>query len=381
MLYKIVEDFPNDILYDEHTPCISLYQPTHRCSPENKQDRIVYKNLLRDIEHSLAQKYQKKTIDSIMKPFYQLKDDKDFWYKTSDSLAVLASETNCVVYKLPIKIKEMTVVSDSFHIKPLIRYFQSMEKYQLLGLSRNEFTLFQGSRNGYQKMELNPEVPRTMIEVLGEEMTEAYEARGNGDAGGVGIFYGLGEKKAEIDKDTERFFRYVDQYIFENYSKPSKLPLILVALKEYHALFRKISHNRYLLDEGIDLSFESIETEHLKEKALEIIKPIYTKKIKKLLDAYENAKANMLGADDIAQIAKASFDSRVKVVIIEADRMIPGRIDVNTGQILSGDLADPEVDDVLDDIAELVLKNRGETVIFPNSMMPSASGIAAIYRY
>ena len=381
MLYEIVEDFPNDIIFNEQMPCISLYQPTHRYAPENKQDIIVFKNLLRDIEHSLDQKNQKSMIDSIMKPFYQIKDDKNFWNKTSDGLAILANETKCIVYKLPISIKEIAIVADSFHIKPLIRFFQSMEKYQLLGLSRNEFTLYQGNRYGYQEIELQHGVPRTMNEVLGEELTNGQKSHGAGDANGVGVYYGTGEKKAEIDKDTERFFRYVDQFVFENYSKISKLPLILVSLKEYHSQFKKLSRNRYLLEEGINSSYESIETKQLNEKALKIIEPIYTEKMKKITDDFNIAKANSLGSDDITQIAKAVFENKVKTVLIEADSMIPGKIDANTGRIELGDQTDPEMDDVLDDIAEFVLKKRGEAVVLPKEMMPCETGIAAIYRY
>ena len=381
MLYEIVEDFPNAIIFDEQIPCISVYQPTHRYATEKKQNLIMFKNLIRSIEHSLEQKYQKNTIETIMKPFYQIKDDENFWNNTSDGLAILANKNKYIVYKLPIPLKEIAVAADSFHIKPLIRFYQSVEKYQLLGLSRNEFTLYQGNRYGYQEIELKPGVPRTMTDVLGEELTDAHKAHGVGDAGGVGVYYGVGERKAETEKDIERFFRYVDQFVYDNFSKPSKLPLILVALKEYHTLFRKISHNPYLLEEGIDSSFEPLETEQLREKALQIIEPIYNEKNKKLADSFNTAIANSLGSDDITQIAKAVFENRVKTVIIEAERVIPGRIGVNTGQIELGEQNDPDFDDVLDDIAESVLKNRGEVLVFPKDMMPGNTGIAAIYRY
>ena len=226
MLFEIAKDFPDGIIFEEQGPCISLYQPTYRYSPENKKDPIVFKNLIREIENSLKQKYQKNDIDSVMKPFYQIEEDKNFWNKTLDGLAILANQNRCIVYKLPRQVKELAVVADSFHIKPLIRFFQSVEKYQLLGLSRNEFTLYQGNRYGYQEIEMMAGTPRTMIEVLGEEHTDAYQAHGSfGEADGTGMYYGHGGKKVEIDKDTEKFFRYVDRFVFENYSKLSELPL------------------------------------------------------------------------------------------------------------------------------------------------------------
>jgi hypothetical protein len=382
MLYEIIEDFPNSILYEENAPCISLYQPTYRYSPDNKKDPIVFKNSVRKIGHSLEQKYHKNEIDSIMKPFYQIGEDKNFWNNTMDGLAILANPRKCVVYRLQRPVKEFAVVADSFHIKPLIRAFQSMDKYQLLGLSRNEFSLYQGNRYGYQEIELKHGTPRTMTEVLGEERTEAYHAHGlSGDTGGTGMYYGHGGKKAEIDKDTEKFFRYVDRFILENYSKPSQLPIILVSLKEYHALFKQVSHNPYLLEQGIDASYESLETEQLTEKALKIIEPIYIEKINNLADSFKTAKANSLGSDDLSQVIKSALENRVRMVLIQENKIISGKIDYNTGKVDLGYIINPDCDDILDDLAELVLKNRGDVMILPEEKMPSDTGVAGIYRY
>jgi hypothetical protein len=39
------------------------------------------------------------------------------------------------------------------------------------------------------------------------------------------------------------------------------------------------------------------------------------------------------------------------------------------------------VDDLLDDIAELVLRKGGEVVVVPSEKMPTPAGVAAIYRF
>ena len=133
------------------------------------------------------------------------------------------------------------------------------------------------------------------------------------------------------------------------------------------------------MEEGINSSYESLEMELLKEKALEIIEPIYLKKTKNLAYSFEKANANSLGSDNLAQVAKATFENRVKTVLIEADRIIPGKTDA--GEIELGNIQDPYCDDILDDIAEMVLKNRGDVVVFTKDMMPSDTGVAAIFRY
>ena len=124
MLYEIVNDFPHEILNAKNPPFISLYQPTHRYSPENKQDAIRFKNLIREVEDSLMRKHPKREIVNIMKPFYAIAKEKMFWNYTLDGLAVLATEDRCIVYNLPRPVKEVVVVADTFYIKPLIRIFK-----------------------------------------------------------------------------------------------------------------------------------------------------------------------------------------------------------------------------------------------------------------
>jgi len=66
---------------------------------------------------------------------------------------------------------------------------------------------------------------------------------------------------------------------------------------------------------------------------------------------------------------------------IEADRQVPGRLDHATGRIELTDLIHPEVDDLLDDLGELVLKKGGDVMVVPGEHMPTQTGIAAIFRY
>ena len=45
------------------------------------------------------------------------------------------------------------------------------------------------------------------------------------------------------------------------------------------------------------------------------------------------------------------------------------------------DLTRPDADDILDDLAEMVLAMKGRVVVVPTARMPTKTGVAAIYRY
>lgn len=382
MLYEIINEFPHDIIYETEGPFISLYQPTHRHNPENQQDPIRFKNLIRDIENSLKQKYDKELIAKIMKPFNAIAEDNTFWNYTNDGLAILASKDQCVVYKLSRTVEEIAVVANSFHIKPLIRVFQSADRFYLLGLNRKEFKLYEGTRYGVEEVVFDEDTPTTVSEVLGDQFTDSYlNPSAYGGAGGTPMFHGHGGRKDEIDIDTERFFRYVDRFVMENYTKPADLPLVLVSLDEYHGIFKDISHNPLLMEDGVKTAFDTMSLDDLKEQSWKVMEPVYVEKTKKLVDRFEFERSKFFGSDDVAQVVKAAVENRVDTLLIESERVLPGSINKETGQLEEGQLDDPRVDDMLDDLVELVLGSGGHVVLLPKERMPSTTGVAAIYRY
>ena len=382
MLYEIVNDFPNDIIFEEKGLFISLYQPTHRYRPENKQDLIRFENLIHKIENSLKERHQEKDIKLIMKPFKDLAEDRIFWNNTADGLAILSNGKKCIVYKLQNPVEELALVSDRFHIKPLIRYFQSADRYHLLGLDRKRFTLYEGNRYGFEEVKLDPDIPRTLEDVIGDEHTEPYLNPGSyGGAAGTPMFHGHGGRKDEIDKDIERYFRYIDKFVLDDYSNPMKTPLILVALDANHGFFNNISNNPYLMEKGINQDYNTLDMKQMRKSAWEIIEPFYLEKTKKLVDRYNVQRSKFEASDDLSEITRAALNNRVDLILLEADRMIAGKINKETGELKRNSAKGSEFDNILDELAMMVLKFKGEVVILPKERMPSTTGAAAIFRY
>ena len=121
----ITNELLAEILSRQQSPCLSLYQPTHRRHPENQQDPVRFRNLVKEMEASLRQKYPAVEIQPLLAPFEALAHDRDFWNHTLDGLAVLGGPGQFRVFKLQRPIVELVVVADSFHTKPLRRRPQS----------------------------------------------------------------------------------------------------------------------------------------------------------------------------------------------------------------------------------------------------------------
>lgn len=378
------KDYAAGILDVCEPPCLSLYQPTHRRHPDNQQDPIRFRNLVKALEESLLQKYPTQEIQPLLAPFLALADNRDFWNHTLDGLAVLGARGMFRAYRLQRPVAELVVVADSFHTKPLMRQLQSADRYQVLSLSRQEIKLFEGNRDALDEIELAQGVPRTITEALGKELTDSHSTVAS--YGGIGqghtaMHHGHGGKESEVDGDAERFFRAVDRGILEHHSQPSGLPLILAALPQHHHLFHQVSRNPFLMDESIDIHPDALPSDELCQRAWQVFEPRYLARLAALVEEFGQARSQDLGDDEVAHVAKAAVAGRIATLLIEADCEAPGRVNAATGDIEPGDLAHPEFDDVLDDLGTLALKMGGAVVIVPAERMPTETGVAAIYRY
>lgn len=376
-------DYRTVLLADHEPPCLSLYQPTHRAHPDNQQDAIRFRNLVKTLEQALARNYADRESAPILRRFYELAENGDFWNRALNGLAVFATSGLFKVYRLQRPVKELTVVADSFHTKPLMRIVQSADNYHVLGLNREQASLYEGNRDGLDEVELAPGFPRTHTDVTGVNEDEPERTkRAYGRVGpGLTTRHGTNVRQDLVDNETERFFRAVDEAVIEQYSRPARIPLLLAALPEHHHLFRAVSRNPFLLAETIDTYPSALSLDQLRERAWQLLLPRYLERLGGFIEQFGASKAEERGGVNLAEVAQAAAAGRVAMLLIEADRVIPGRFDPVSGAIAFAPLDDPEVDDLLDDVSEHVLRTDGEVVIVPADRMPTDTGIAAIYRF
>ncbi len=364
-------------------PCCSLYQPTHRTLPERDQDRVRFRNLLSELVRMTTERHGAAVASSVLAPARALLDNAEFWTETQDGIAIFAAPGVFEVMVLQRTVPERVFVADSFHTKPLRRILQSADRFALLGVTRSKVRMFIGNRDRLDAVAMPEGIPRSIEEALGAELTEpTLNSAGYGTgARGNAMFHGHGGKSDEVDADTERFFRVVDRAVHEKFSQVNGLPLLLVALAEHHATFRAVSHNPLLLPEGIAINPEAVDTEVLRAKAWELLEPHFVARLAAHVERFGDHRAHGKGDDDLVNVAAAAIQGRVRTLLIDADIVLPGRLDRSTGEIVTNVGTDAGVDDLLDDIAEEVVARGGEVVVVPTDKMPSHTGLAAIYGY
>ncbi|HTX05658.1 MAG TPA: hypothetical protein VMD06_07515 [Steroidobacteraceae bacterium] len=367
------------LLAPHEPPCISLYEPTHRSHPKSAQeDPLRYRSMLHRAEESLRERYPARLIRPLLEKLEPFAADPDFWIGAAAGVAVFGSADDLKVFKLKQPVPELLAVADRFQIKPLIRAVQRHGRYQLLALTLGEGRLYEGTRHTLDPVDLAA-APLTIAAALGPELTGPHTAP---------MDHSHGEPKDERPLDRDRFFRIIDREILERGSRLSGLPLVLAALPEHQAHFRRLSHNPFLAATGVAADPGALSPEELREAAWRAVAPCFEERLRALIGAYGEARGHGRASDRLEEIAAALAEGRVGSLLLEANRRIPGRIDAAAGTVLpylhepqGHGAANAGAADVLDELAEAALRAGVEVIVLEAHRMPSRSGAAAVFRH
>ena len=356
--------------------------PTEPLVFNRKKDMLVFKNLVKKIEQSLELKYNDKGIRELIIKLKLLEDEVGIWNQTSYGLALFADVNEIIIYILQKEVKELAVVSNSFHIKPLVAYFQSIEQFHILALDIDAYAIYKANLHHIEEVLLPSKTQTSLEDILGSDRTERYHTHGSyGGAHDGSTFHGHGGKSDDIDIDRIKFFRDVDQQVLKYISKPSELPLILLAQKTNQFEFKKLSKNPFLMEPSIDGSMKDFSDDDVLDQIKVIQKDRFDEMMHVMIEQYHTNLHHELASEQLIIILKALLEGKVDILMIENNKTIPGQIDYEKSQIIKSELKDPDTDDILDDMIEYALKTGTKVYMLDKEEMPTTSGVCAILRY
>lgn len=373
--------FPTDELLEDHEVVVSLSLNSESNAVETEANQIQFQNLLKEAKLKLNELYDEKQAGKFLEKVKSLVDHTDFWREMTESAVFYVTPDEAYYYRLSVPIHTGTVVSDKPYVLPLIANFQYVSYYHLLALNHDKFSIYNGRGNKVQSIDLPEEAPDTLTKALGDELTggelnvDSYNG-GEVSGGASGAFHGHNEKSNEVQIDQENYFRVVDKYVYEHFSKPTELPLVLFALKENIADFDKLSKNEYLDETRVEASPSQLSFNQIQEQTQEVVDQIAHRRYKNLVDKFNETTPEFRLEAQYDDLAMASIQGKIEVLLIEDDYQVNGTIDEN-GQYQEG----TETNLYVNQLVHNIMKTNGKVYVLDKASMPSDTGIAAILRY
>ncbi|MGE5659183.1 MAG: hypothetical protein ACM37W_21530 [Actinomycetota bacterium] len=369
--------------------CVSIYMPTYRVGTEIQQNSIRFKNLIRQAEEKLAEHgLDRNEIVEFLQPVQEKLDREDFWQHQSELLGIFIAKGFLHFYQLPFSFEELVVVSDQFHLKPLMPLLTGDGVFYILALSQKEVRVFECTRYSATEVEV-ANLPKSLDEALQYDETakdgqfRISTSRGgtNNSAQHAGSFHGQGSPdRDKMQEDILQYFYLIDRAISEHL-RGKKAPLVLVGVEYLFPIYREANTYPYLVAQGITGSPKTLKLEALHEEALPIVEPLFLQELQDAIDRYQQLAGSNKTCSDLQEAVSAAYFGRIDELFVAVGVQKWGTFNPETSTIQLHPEAEVGDEDLLNSVAIQTILNGGTVYALEPEKVPERAPLAAIFRY
>lgn len=361
---------------------VSLYAPMIKAGPETRQNPIRFRNLLREARDALEQGgLSGGEIETLLAPASAYVDDHDFWQHQETGLAMFVGTDAAHAFRLPLELDELCVVTDRFHLKPLFPLLAGDGSFHVLALSQNAVRLLECSRHAVREVALGDEVPRSLADALGHELTEQ-QLQFHSPNRDTGIYHAQGGGSDDVKPEIRKFLGMVDAGIAPRLRRDGReRPLVLAAVDALAAMYREASDHRLIVDGVVAGNPEQRSAEELHAAAWPLVEPHFDRTRRERIERFGQARADGAGSTDLGEVVIAAGEGRVDTLFVARGVRRWGRVDEEKRRVEEEEAHAPGNEDLLDRAAVATWRNGGEVFAVTPEAVPDETLLAAIYRY
>jgi hypothetical protein len=371
---------------ERHPACVSIFLPAHRTFPDSKQDPIRLKDLVRRAESSLKETGLRPVkARELLAPACELIKSikRDGFLSGADGLAMFLSSSFFQYFRLPISFEELVTVTDHFEISPLLPLFTAGGRFYILALSRNHVRLIEGTPYAWAELDL-PGLPHSEDEALKydvrQPVRQVHSGAGRPAFGKeAAVFTGQG---IGVDDEQTRTLEYV--YAVERGLRRrlrEHEPLVLAAVEELEAVYRKVNRHRGLLEHGVHGNPDRLNPGELHKSGWEIARAYFDEERQRAIATYVELRGAGRSSKELHEILLAAHQGRVQTAFIETGIHIWGDFDFDGDALQLHDNQQPADEDLLNIVAVQTILHHGAAYQLPRQEMPDESFVAASLRY
>ncbi|HBB35060.1 MAG TPA: hypothetical protein DDZ80_25670 [Cyanobacteria bacterium UBA8803] len=371
--------------------CVSIYMPIYRLSTEVQQNPIRFNNLLRQAEQLLEENgLEHREALELLQPIQELidADSDNFWQQQNDGLAIFIAEGVNHYYSVPLAFDELVIVTDYFHLKPLLPVLTGDGRFYVLALSQQGIRLLECTRSSAKEIELE-DVPKSIDEaLLYDETAKDGQFRISTSKGGTsnpfqqaGSFHGQGSPdRDKHQEDILQFFHAVDDGL-QKYLKGKRAPLVLAGVEYLFPIYREANTYPCLVEEGLTGNAKILKPEELQAQAWEIVEPIFLREQQEAIEQYNELAAAGRTSNDVKEVVPAAHYGRVDRLFVAVGVQKWGCFNPDTNTIELHPEAEVGDEDLLNSAAIQTILNGGTVYAVEPEKVPDNAPLAAVFRY
>lgn len=365
--------------------CLSLYIPTYRTGSETQQNQIRFKNALSKAEETWEQLGNGAPPETILKPARQLLEDTPFWSRQGDGLSLFFTPDIFQAYRLPIHFDELVVMSDRFHLKPLLPLLSKEMSFYILALSLERARLLECSFQQVREIETDA-FPDGLDETLQYDDIQKQvqfhtgTRRGGGPDRRRAMYHGQGAAGDENGTAALRYCQDIDR-AFRELVSDRRASLVLAGLHPLVAMFRDVTGHGQVFESAVTGNPDELSPTELHRRAWELMDPHWRRSREAAMDRYRQLAETDGASGDLREIVPAAINGRVDCLFVAIGVQQWGRFDPENGSMDIHGRPGSGDGDLLDLAAIQTLMKGGTVFTLRREDMPGNTLAAALFRY
>ena len=293
-----------------------------------------------------------------LEPLDSLLLDARIFKEMKGNIGLFRNKNTFRVLNIPVDVEQTCQVATSFHVKPLLRWLQNDQEFLFLGLEKEAAHLYLGSQDSFKLVD----------SIFFPEYLKKTDSRG---------CLSLAESRERRCLEEETF-SWLNEWVAQ-LTKSAKPKLFLVGEKYLVSGTKRNLKYENAIKTPIANSFSRHNTADVCMSIRKILKEDSRLLLEKALLEFRFAEQGNRTNKNMFQISKAVVRGKVKKLIVTDDLNIFGKIDKKSGGIAIHPFdLDHEDDDILDDLAQMVLSQGGEVTVAKRNEIPDGRPILAI---
>jgi hypothetical protein len=369
----------------EHTdePCISMFLPMERAGKETRQNPIRFKNMVGETEERLGNSgMEAHQVQALLKPARELLNDPLFWQYQNSGFAFFRSPSLVRFHSLPLAFEELLVISNQFHIKPLLPMFSINGHFYILALSQNQVRLLHATRYHVETLELPEDMPTSMAEALSyDDAEKQLQFRTNvpGGQGQAPAFHGHQDTDERVN--LLRYFLEIDRGIQAEYLSNQQAPLVLAGVDYIQSFYHERNTYRNLLEQGIEGNPDLMKPEELHAEAWKIVEPYFARDMHAAVEQFHERLNHNRASHDLREVIPAACYGRIETLFVPVGVQKWGSFDMETNTLDLHEEARTGSRDLLDLAAVQTISQSGTVYAVEPEQVPAKAPAAALFRY
>lgn len=347
---------------EKNAPCVTISLNTHRTHPDNAQDIILLKNLLKEAEERVINEFGKRPAVQLLEKIETVSKEIDVNYNL-DSLHIFLSNDTQEIVKSAWETSNNSVhISDSFAIRPLIKNYNRSESYLVMLLSQSGVQLFEAINGDIIKEIKNDDFP----------FSENRHYTTHSDKG---------SDAKHVDDLVREFLNKVDKALVK-VNNETELKCVVIATEDNYSRLQQVADKASVYLGNVSIDYNNVASHHIAKQSWELVKELQKQRRTEAIGEMQEAVAQGKVLTDLQEIHQAALDGRAELLIVHQDfSQAVVMKNERTFDLVDSPAAPHAIDDVTSLIAWEVISKKGRVIFTSQDEIKDLGNIVLKTRY